>query len=178
MTDKILTPAQKGAATRAKNKAAKEAAAAAEKPTLDAENTPVLATITPDAFEEVSTGELNVVGSVAAANTVTVQLPPVVQTVVDAIDTVGNSTDFQVTASRVTSKFSAKVRNALYTIGIVLGSIAGAAGIVIPILTGNVQLYAASAVGIAYALSNLLAKLNLSKTAADISAEKARGLPA
>lgn len=163
-----LTPAQKAAATRAKNKAAKAAALAAEaaKPTLDAENTVTVAT-----------GEIAVTATPQAAAAVETQLPPVVEAVVDGIDAIGNDANFQVTASRVTAKFSARTRNILYTLGIVLGTVATAAFPVIAALTGQTQLIAGSAVAIALALSNLLAKANLSKTAADIADDNARGLP-
>jgi len=145
-----LTPSQKAAATRAKNKAAK---AAAE--------------------PQATTGEIAVHGSEAAAAAVTIQLPPVVQVVVDEIDRAAESEYVQVTASKVTPKIGAKARDVIYTIGIVLGAIGAAGAPVVAILTGDAQIVAASVVGIALSLTNLLAKLNLSKTAADINKEAA-----
>jgi len=144
MTD-TLTPAEKSAITRAKNKAASLASAE-------------------EIFDTTP----------AAAGAVSAQLPPVVQTVVNAIDTIGNDTSFQVTASRVTTRFSARVRNIIYTIGIVMGVAGAALGPIVAVLTGDTQLYAASAVAIALGLSNLLAKLNLSKTATDIASDTAK----
>ena len=144
MTD-TLTPAEKSAITRAKNKAASLASAE-------------------EIFDPTP----------AAAGAVSAQLPPVVQTVVNAIDTIGNDTSFQVTASRVTTRFSARVRNIIYTIGIVMGVAGAALGPIVAVLTGDTQLYAASAVAIALGLSNLLAKLNLSKTATDIASDTAK----
>jgi len=152
MTD-TLTPAEKSAITRAKNKAARLASAE-------------------EVFDTTST-EVDMKTEATGA-TIMAQLPPVIQTVVAAIDTVGNDTSFQVTASRVTTRFSAKARNIIYTIGIVMGVAGTALGPIVAFLTGDTQLYAASAVAIALGLSNLLAKLNLSKTATDIASDTAK----
>lgn len=133
-----LTPAQKGAITRAANKAAREAAVI--NPKLDAENVH-------DVIEEVA----------------------------DQIDEFADSEFIQVTASQVTPKFPARVRNVIYTVGIYLGFAATAAQLVAGFTTGEAQLYATSAGTLALSLTNLLAKLNLSKTADDLTAEKAVG---
>lgn len=101
------------------------------------------------------------------------QIDPVVQEVIQEIDRAANAEYVQVTASKVTPKIGAKARNIIYTIGVWLGVVGTVAPIVASVLTGDAANVAASAGGLALALTNLLAKLNLSKTAADI--QKANG---
>ena len=128
-----LTPAEKAAITRAKNKAAKEAAVAAA----------------------------------SKVETAAEAIDDVTQTLNEAAD----SKFVQVTVSRVTPGIPSKVRNALYTAGIVLGAIATGAGPVVALFTGDAKFLATSVVGLSLALSNLLATLNLSKTETDIAKE-------
>lgn len=129
MTDENLTPAQKGAITRAANKAR-----AAEQDKL-AESIPV-----------------------------------VVEEVAEQINDVADSELVAVAATQVTPKIPAKVRNVIYTLGIYLGVFATVAQVIGGITTGEAQLYLSSAGTLALSLTNLLAKLNLSKTADDIAA--------
>lgn len=135
MTNTELTPAQKGAITRANNKAAKEAAAV----------------------------------EVVAATEIAPTIAPVVQEVIDEVDNFATSEYFQVTASKVTPKFNAKTREVIYNIGIYLGALATIAPVVAGVLQGDAQLFAGSIGGLALSLTNLLAKLNISKTADDLA---------
>jgi hypothetical protein len=100
-------------------------------------------------------------------------VPAEVEQVIDTINNLANDTTVQVTVSKVTPKIGAKARNVIYTIGVILGGVGTVGPIVLALLTGNAAVVGASVVGIAYALSNALAKLNLSKTADDIAKETA-----
>lgn len=97
------------------------------------------------------------------------EVPEVVDNVVDEINRAAESEYVQVTVSRVTPRISAKVRNIIYTVGVALGAVGTLGPVVTTLLTGDAAVLGVSAVSIAYALSNLLAKLNLSKTADDVS---------
>ena len=134
---KALTPAQKAAKTRAANKAAKEAAL----------ETPQLAVIEP----------LFAVP----------ELQPAVLDVANMIEEAGDSKFIQRTISRVTPKFSSRVRDFIYSAGIVLGVIGAIAGAIQSFLSGDAAYVAASIGAISLALTNALAKLNLSKAASD-----------
>ena len=97
------------------------------------------------------------------------QVIPVVQEVIHEIDRAANAEYVQVTASKVTPRIGAKARNGIYTAGVVLGAIGTIAPVVAGVLTGDASLYVASAGALALALTNFLAKMNLSKTATDIA---------
>lgn len=128
-----LTPAQKAAETRARNKAAQAAAA--------------------DPFFD--SAEL--------------QVPAVLDKVAAELSAAGNSDYVQVTASRVTPHIPANVRNIIYTVGIWAGVVGTVAPIVAAVLTGETATLVTSVGSLALALTNLLAKLNLSQTATDLA---------
>jgi hypothetical protein len=100
-------------------------------------------------------------------------ISPVIREVIQEIDRAANAEYVQVTASKVTPKIGSKARNIIYTIGVWLGVVGLVAPIVSSVLTGDAANLAASAGGLALSLTNLLAKLNLSKTANDLAKEKA-----
>lgn len=106
---------------------------------------------------------------VAVARVVGPQVNPVVQEVIHEIDRAANAEYVQVTASRVTPRFSAKVRNGFYTAGVVAGTIGTIAPVVAALFTGDAAITVASVGALALAINSLLAKLNLSKTAEDIA---------
>lgn len=170
-----LTPAQKGAITRAENKRLKEEAAAkllaseakeaalAPLPDLTPLPTQVnIVNVTPTEVE---------VTRDPFSKAIEAQVNPVVGKVIEEINNAANSEYIQVTASKVTPKIPAKAREIIYNIGIGLGAFATAAPPIIALLTGDAAIIGASAVGISLALTNLLSKLNLSKTATDIAKE-------
>ena len=99
------------------------------------------------------------------------KVAPVIEGVIDEIERAADSQYIQVTVSKVTPRISAKVRNAIYNVGIVLGAIGTIAPTIAAFLTGDAQLATVSAGALALALTNLLAKLNLSKTAEDVVKE-------
>lgn len=103
-----------------------------------------------------------------AAATLEEQVGPVVDEVVDTINAAADSQFVQVTVSRVTPKFSAKLRNRIYTAGVVLGVLGTIAAPIAAVLTGDAQYVVATIGLVSLALTNALAKLNLSKTAADL----------
>jgi len=108
-----------------------------------------------------------------APNGVASKISPVIQEVIQEIDRAANAEYVQVTASKVTPKIGSKARNVIYTFGVWLGVVGVIAPIVASVLTGDAANLAASAGGLALSLTNLLAKLNLSKTATDLAKEKA-----
>jgi hypothetical protein len=183
-----LTPAQKGAITRAANKAkaaAEAAAAQAAVPVVEISDDDVYAkdeSITNPVVRTNDEGDFLIsvgpAGDVSTPNAETaaalaVQLPPVVENVIDTIDNVTSNETVQVTVSKVTPKIGAKAREIIYNIGIVLGFIGTVGPVITAYLQGDAALAAASVIGISLALSNGLAKLNLSKTADDLNKEKA-----
>lgn len=99
------------------------------------------------------------------------KISPVIQEVIQEIDRAANAEYVQVTASKVTPKIGSKARNIIYTLGVWLGVVGTIAPIVASVLTGDAANLAASAGGVALSLTNLLAKLNLSKTASDLAKE-------
>ena len=146
-----LTPAQKGARTRAANKAkAAKAAAAAEM----------------DAFEAVA----------AAPETVKADVPAVIDEVTAVINGAADNPDVVLAVTKVTTGIPARVRSVIYTIGTVLGIIAVVAGPVAAALTGDAQALVISIGGLAQAFTSALAKLNLSKTATDIAFDSAKAV--
>jgi len=96
---------------------------------------------------------------------------PVVQEVIKQVDRAANAEYVQVTASHVTPRIGAKARNVIYTVGVWLGVVGTIAPIVAGAVTGEAAIYVASAGALALALTNFLAKLNLSKTADDLAKE-------
>lgn len=98
---------------------------------------------------------------------------PVVPEVIREIDRAADAEYVQVTVSKVTPKIGAKARDIIYTAGIWLGVVGTIAPVIAGALTGEWQTMVASVGAIALSLTNLLAKLNLSKTAADIEKEAA-----
>lgn len=88
--------------------------------------------------------------------------------IADAIDAVGEVivTDpaAVVIVETVKQKISRRVRGIIYWVGISLGAVAAVGGAVAASLTGNAAYVAGVAVGVAYSLSNLIARLNLSGT--------------
>lgn len=166
-----LTPAQKGAITRAENKRLKEEAAAkllaSEAKEAEADLTPLPTTVN---IVNVTPTEVEVTRD-PFSKAIEAQVNPVVGKVIEEINNAANSEYIQVTASKVTPKIPAKAREIIYNIGIGLGAFATAAPPIIALLTGDAAIIGASAVGISLALTNLLSKLNLSKTATDIAKE-------
>lgn len=116
--------------------------------------------VSPDVFE---TAPTEVVRALAP------QVNPVVQEVIHEIDRAANAEYVQVTASKVTPHIGSKARNVIYTIGVILGTVGTIAPVIAAVLTDNASVAVASAGALALALTNLLAKLNLSKTAEDIA---------
>lgn len=106
-----------------------------------------------------------------APTSVASKISPVIQEVIQEIDRAANADYVQVTASKVTPKIGAKARNIIYTLGVWLGVVGTIAPIVASVLTGDASTLAASAGSLALAVTNLLAKLNLSKTADDLAKE-------
>lgn len=96
------------------------------------------------------------------------QVNPVVQEVIQEVDRAANAQYVQVTMSKVTPRIGAKARNVIYNIGIVLGAVGTIAPVVASMLTGEAEIAVASAGALALALTNWMAKMNLSKTADDI----------
>lgn len=96
------------------------------------------------------------------------KVEPIVEDVVNTINEAGDSQFVQVTLSRVTPKFPAVVRDTIYTVGIWLGVLGTIATPIAAALTGDAQYIAATVGTISLALTNLLAKLNLSKTPTDL----------
>jgi len=141
-----LTPAQKAARTRAANKKLKadSAAVAAE------------VVVKTDPFTE----------------SINAQVDPVVQNVIKTANEVINSEAYQVTASKVTPKIPASVRNVIYNIGFYLGIVATIAPSIIAALTGQAAVVGATVLGIVLVINNALSKANLSKTATDIAKEE------
>lgn len=109
---------------------------------------------------------------VEVSKTVAPQVIPVVQEVIHEIDRAANADYVQVTASKVTPRIGSKARDVIYTTGVILGAVGTIAPIVAGLVTGDAQLYVASAGALALSLTNLLAKLNLSKTADDLAKQK------
>lgn len=108
---------------------------------------------------------------VAVATKLSGEVLPVVQEVIHEIDRASNAEYVQVTASKVTPKIGSKARNVIYTLGVWLGGIGAIAPIIAGLVTGDAANYVASAGALALSLTNLLAKLNLSKTADDLAKE-------
>ena len=108
-----------------------------------------------------------------APTVVASKISPVIQEVIQEIDRAANAEYVQVTASKVTPKIGSKARNIIYTLGVWLGIAGTIAPIVASVLTGDASVLASSVGGIALSLTNLLAKLNLSKTADDLAKEHA-----
>lgn len=125
--------------------------------------------------EIVRTDSIEVQSSPEAAEAVSNQLPDVVQSVVDEIDRAANSEYIQVTASRVTPSIGSSARNVIYTIGFYAGIVGTVAPMVAAYFTGDAQIIIASIGAIGLSLTNLLAKLNLSKTADDLAKEQEKG---
>lgn len=107
------------------------------------------------------------------AEKIEAQVHPVVDKVVKEMNEAANSEYIQVTASRVTPNIPAKVRSIIYDIGIWAGVVGAIAAPIAAVLTGDAQVAVNSVGALALALTNLLAKLNLSKTAEDIAKQTA-----
>lgn len=108
----------------------------------------------------------------ATTVTVVADAVPVLDAVTAAIQGAADDAGVQATISQVTPKIPAKARSVLYTIGIWLGVAVTLAAPVVAVLTGDVKTLAVSIVGVGQALTSLLAKANLSKTATDLVAEQ------
>lgn len=93
---------------------------------------------------------------------------PIVDDIVDTIKEASESEFVQVTVSRVTPKFPSAVRDAIYTVGIWLGVLGTIATPIAAVLTGDAQFLVSTVGTVSLALTNALAKLNLSKTAKDL----------
>lgn len=107
------------------------------------------------------------------ADTVESKVAEVLDDVAEEVNTASESEYIQATVSRVTPHIPANVRKVIYTAGIVFGVIGTIAPVVAAVLTGDAQNLVTSAGSLALALTNLLARLNLSKTATDIAKETA-----
>lgn len=107
------------------------------------------------------------------AEKIEAQVHPVVDKVVKEMNEAANSEYIQVTASRVTPSIPANVRNIIYTVGIWAGVVGTIAAPIAAVLTGDAQVAVNSIGAIALALTNFLAKLNLSKTADDLAKQAA-----
>lgn len=85
--------------------------------------------------------------------------------IADAIDNAGDALTSDPNAilvvGEVKKRIPASVRNAIYWTGIGLGALAAVGGAVVASLTGEPAAIGTTVVGVAYSLSNLLAKLNL-----------------
>lgn len=101
-------------------------------------------------------------------------LPPVIEEVITEMNRAAEAEYVQITVSRVTPKFSAKVREVIYTAGVVVGVIGTIAPAVAALTTGDAQIAIASIGALALAVTNLLARLNLSKTPEDLAKESAK----
>ena len=114
--------------------------------------------------------------ALAAAPAATVEdVTEVVDNITDAINDAAADDAFIAVVQQGTPNIPARVRNVLYTAGVVLGSLGVVVGPFLVLLSGDAKDLATSVVGAGLALSNLLAKANLSRTAQDIEAEKAVG---
>ena len=118
-----------------------------------------------------SSKEVSVVLPDPFADVVGPTIDPVVEKVITEMNKAATSDYIQLTASRVTPKFSAKLRNIIYTAGIWAGVVSVIAGPIATALSGDAANMVASIGGLALALTNLLSKLNLSKTAEDLAKE-------
>jgi hypothetical protein len=118
-------------------------------------------------------GAINVDVFDTAPTSVASKITPVIREVIQEIDRAANAEYVQVTASKVTPKIGSKARNIIYTLGVWLGVAGTVAPFVASVLTGDAANLTASVGSLALALTNLLAKLNLSKTANDLAKEKA-----
>lgn len=85
--------------------------------------------------------------------------------IADAIDNAGDALTSDPNAILVVTEakkhIPANVRNVIYWTGIGLGALAAVGGAVVASLTGDAAAIGTTVVGVAYSLSNLLAKLNL-----------------
>jgi hypothetical protein len=86
---------------------------------------------------------------------------PEVQEAINTIDAVANDPAAVAIIQATASKIPPKTRNIVYIVGIALGVVVAAAAAVNGALTGNVADVVGTVGGLAYSLSNLLAKAHL-----------------
>lgn len=92
---------------------------------------------------------------------------PVVDQIIGEINSAADSKYIQVTVSKVTPKIPSRVRNIIYNVGMWLGFVGIIAAPAAALLTGEAGIAVTSIGALALALTNLLAKLNLSTPVAE-----------
>ena len=104
-----------------------------------------------------------------------IPVDPFVKDVLDEINEAASDPNVQITVSRVTKHIPAKVRDILYTVGIVAGAVGTFGTSIVALLTGDAALIVGTGASIALTLQSTLSKLNLSKTAEDVAKAIASG---
>lgn len=123
---------------------------------------------------EPTTAPLKVVADQTVAQKVAdIPVDPFTQDIIDKVNEAVEDPDVQVLVGRVTKKIPSNVRDIIYTVGIVLGSVTTVATAVAGILTGDAQLFAGTVASVALSLTNLLSKFNLSRTPEEVAAATA-----